>query len=58
MLVALALFVVFAAFGFVRAGRRGGKTADRLQYALAHGIPAGLAGLIVMTLAAHMGWLG
>ena len=52
------LFLVAAGFGWQRAARRGGTTADRAQYALAHAIPAFLIGLIVVVAAANFGWLG
>lgn len=58
MVVALVLFAIFAVIGWRRAARRGGTTADRLQYAMAHGIPAFLIGLIAMVVAANLGWLG
>ena len=38
-----------------RAARRGGTTADRAQYALAHGIAAFLVGLLAVVIAARMG---
>ena len=44
--------------GWRRAGAAGGKTADKWQYAAAHGIPAFLIVIILMTIAARMGWLG
>jgi hypothetical protein len=56
MLVGIA-FVLGFGLGWYRAGRRGGGVPDRIQYALAHAIPAGLATLIAVTLAARMGWL-
>jgi hypothetical protein len=56
MLVGIA-FVLGFGLGWYRAARRGGGVPDRIQYALAHGIPAGLATLIALTLAARMGWL-
>ncbi len=56
MLVAIAFALGFG-LGWYRAGRRGGGVPDRIQYALAHAIPAGLATLIALTLAARMGWL-
>ena len=37
---------------------RGGTVADRLQYAMAHGIPAFLVGLVGMVAAIHLGWIG
>lgn len=58
MVVALILFAIFAMIGWRRAERRGGKTADKLQFAMAHGIPAFLAGMIFMVAAATLGWLG
>jgi hypothetical protein len=45
------------AIGWMRAARRGGTTPDRIQYALAHGIPAALVALAAVILAARMGWL-
>ncbi|MGR3718334.1 MAG: hypothetical protein ACU0B1_16490 [Thermohalobaculum sp.] len=56
MLVGIA-FVLGFGLGWYRAARRGGGTPDRIQYALAHGIPAGLAALAAVTVAARMGWL-
>jgi hypothetical protein len=53
----LVAFVLGCALGWFRAARRGGGTPDRIQYALAHGIPAGLAALAAVTVAARMGWL-
>ncbi len=58
MVVALILFAIFAIIGWRRAERRGGTMADKLQYAMAHGIPAFLAGMVVMVVVARMGWLG
>ena len=54
--LALILFVVAAAIGWRRAARRGGGTADRLQYAMAHGIPAFLAGIVFVTVGLNLGW--
>jgi hypothetical protein len=58
VVVALILFAVFAVIGWRRAERRGGTTADKLQYAMAHGIPAFLVGMVLTVAAASMGWLG
>jgi UPF0716 family protein affecting phage T7 exclusion len=58
MVVALILFAIFAMIGWRRAERRGGNTADKLQYAMAHGIPAFLVGMVLMVAAANFGWLG
>jgi len=51
-------FALGCALGWYRAARRGGRLTDRIQYALAHGIPVGLVALIVVVLAADLGWLG
>ena len=57
MVVALILGLAGAWMGWIRARRRGGKTADCLQYAAAHGLPAFLVGMILMTIAGNLGWL-
>lgn len=44
----LAAFVLGCLIGWVRAARRGGSIPDRIQYALAHGIPAGLVTLAAL----------
>lgn len=51
-------FALGCALGWYRAARRGGRLADRIQYALAHGIPAGLIVLVVLVAAGRLGWLG
>ena len=56
MLIGIA-FVLGCALGWSRAARRGGEVPDRIQYALAHGIPAALITLVAVTVAARMGWL-
>ncbi|MEL6475745.1 MAG: hypothetical protein AAFR17_00335 [Pseudomonadota bacterium] len=53
MIVAV-FFLAAAALGWVRAGRRGGTMADRVQYAIAHGIAGGLAGFVLVNIAAHL----
>jgi len=50
-------FVIGAAIGWLRAARRGGTLPDRLQYAIAHGIPLGLACLAAVLIAVRIGWL-
>lgn len=57
MIPAVILMVLAGALGWRRAAKRGGTTADRWQYAAAHGIPAFLVVLILMTLANKLGWL-
>ena len=44
MFAVIALFIG-AVFGWVRAARRGGSTADRAQYAVGHGLGFGLAAM-------------
>lgn len=56
--VIVLLSLVAAAIGWRRAARRGGRTADRLQYAAAHGIPAFLIALVLAVAAANLGWIG
>jgi len=58
MVVAFILMLLAGLVGWSRAARRGGTTADRWQYAAAHGVPAFLIGMIAMTAAGHLGWLG
>ena len=57
MPIAIALFIVGAVIGWRRAARRGGTTADKLQYALAHGIPAFLAGIVIVVIVLRAGWI-
>jgi hypothetical protein len=56
MLIGIA-FGLGCALGWVRAARAGGGVPDRIQYALAHGIPAALITLVAVTVGARMGWL-
>ena len=58
MIVALIVGLAGATMGWVRAKRRGGSTADCLQYAVAHGLPTFLLGMIAMTIAGNLGWFG
>lgn len=44
----LAAFVLGCLIGWLRAARRGGSIPDRIQYALAHGIPIALVTLGVL----------
>ena len=51
------IFVAFAlgcTIGWLRAARRGGGVPDRIQYALAHGIPAALVALVAVTIYARL----
>ena len=44
--------------GWMRAARQGGTRADRVQYALAHAIPAALAALLLQIVLIRAGLLG
>ena len=54
MLIAIA-FVLGFGVGWMRAARRGGTIPDRVQYGLAHGIPAALVVLAAIVIAARIG---
>ncbi|MEM1343348.1 MAG: hypothetical protein AAGI34_02070 [Pseudomonadota bacterium] len=51
-------FIAAGVLGWTRAARRGGRTADKVQYALVHAIAATLAILALQILAFNMGWIG
>lgn len=55
-MIILAAFLLGLGIGWWRASQRGGTRADKVQYALAHGIPAALLGLILTVLGLNMGW--
>ena len=46
-------FAAGCALGWYRATRRGGTVPDRIQYALAHGIPATLVALAIVAFTAR-----
>lgn len=48
-------FVAGAAFGWMRAAKRGGNRLDKLQYAGAHGIAFAIAGLALGILIVRLG---
>lgn len=58
MVIAFIAALLAGALGWRRAAAAGGNAADKWQYAAAHSIPAFLVALILMTVAARMGWLG
>lgn len=58
MVPGLILAILAGIIGWRRATAAGGGTADKWQYAAAHGIPAFLVGLIAMTVAGRFGLLG
>ncbi len=53
-MLVLVAFALGCALGWIRAARRGGATPDRIQYALAHGIPAALVTLAAVTIYARL----
>ena len=53
-MLVLVAFVLGCALGWVRAARRGGGIPDRIQYALAHGIPAALITLTAVIVYARV----
>jgi hypothetical protein len=53
-MLVLVAFVLGCALGWVRAARRGGGVPDRIQYALAHGIPAALITLTAVIVYARL----
>ncbi len=54
-MIVLAAFLAGFAFGWWRAGRRGGNRADRFQYGAAHGIAGGLLALFAALAADGLG---
>ena len=52
MLVIVA-FAAGCALGWYRAAKRGGTTADKVQYALAHGIPLALVAVVIVVILAR-----
>ena len=46
-MIFLVPFFIGAAVGWMRAGRRGGSTADKLQYGVGHGLALMLVTLVI-----------
>jgi len=57
-IVASFAFIAFAIIGWVRATRRGGTLGDRVQFALAHAIPATLVAMAVQILLVRLFFTG
>ncbi|MEL6335754.1 MAG: hypothetical protein AAFQ88_03800 [Pseudomonadota bacterium] len=55
MVLALLFLLGGFAFGWWRAGRRGGNRGDRVQMGLAHGIPFALLGFVIAITVVNMG---
>ena len=56
-MIVVAAFVGGGILGWVRATKCGGTMGERVQYALAHAIPAALLAMLAVIIAAHMGIL-
>lgn len=54
----VATFLAAGWIGWRRAARAGGNRADRVQYALAHAIPATLAMLLLQVILMRLGLIG
>ena len=54
-MIVIACLLLGAAIGWVRAARQGGKLADKLQYAAAHGLALAVVGIFVTILITRMG---
>ena len=54
-MIVIAAFLLGAVIGWMRAARLGGKRADKLQFALAHGLALGVLGVFVTVLISRMG---
>ena len=52
-MLVIAAFAAGCALGWYRAAKRGGTTADKAQYALAHGIPLALVALVIVVIFAR-----
>lgn len=50
-MIPLIAVVIGFGFGWLRAGRRGGTTGDKVQYGVAHGI---IFGLVTLAIAAFL----
>ncbi|MGF1551165.1 MAG: hypothetical protein ACFBWO_01530 [Paracoccaceae bacterium] len=55
MVLGLLFLIAGFALGWVRAGRRGGTRADRVQMGLAHGIPLGVVGFAIAITTVNLG---
>lgn len=55
MVLALLFLIGGCAIGWFRAERRGGNRADKIQMALAHGIPLGVLGFAIAITIVNLG---
>lgn len=56
-MIPIVAFILGFVFGWVRAARRGGGTADRARYGVAHGLIFALVALALGALAFQLGLL-
>ncbi len=54
-MIVIAAFLLGAAVGWMRAAKAGGGTADKLQYAAAHGLALTVVGLFLTVLITRLG---
>ena len=54
-MIVIACLILGAAIGWMRAAKVGGTTADKLQYAAAHGLALAVVGIFVTILITRMG---
>lgn len=54
-MIVIAAFLIGAAIGWVRAAKAGGTTADKLQYAAAHGLALTVLGVFLTVYLTRMG---
>ncbi len=54
-MIVIAALLLGAAIGWMRAAKVGGTTADKLQYAAAHGLALAVVGIFVTILITRMG---
>lgn len=55
-MIILVAFLLGLGIGWWRASRRGGALSDKVQYALAHGIPAAIVGLVITIIGFNLRW--
>ena len=54
-MIVIACLILGAVIGWVRAANRGGKLADKLQYAAAHAMALAVLGIFVTIILSRMG---
>jgi len=54
-MIVIAAFLIGAAIGWMRAAKAGGSRADKLQYAVAHGLALTVPGVFLTVALSRMG---